>query len=108
MHDFVKIGTLDELKDHGQFSRWSNNHDVLVYRWKEEIKAISNICPHFGGPVGFHRLKDGKFTCLWHNFEFSAETRECVYGIKARLREYQVQIIENDIFIRLQEDSSND
>ena len=47
------IGTLAELNKNKQFSRWINDHDILVYFDKNEIKAISNICPHFGGPVGY-------------------------------------------------------
>ena len=69
-----KIGTLKDLNKNNQFSRWIDDHDILVFKYKGSIKALSNICPHFGGPVGYHEMKfsNGKavFTCLWHNLQF--------------------------------------
>lgn len=58
------LATLDELKKTGQLTRWIDDHDVLLYEYEGEIKALSNICRHFGGPVGYHKHKDGVFTCL--------------------------------------------
>jgi nitrite reductase/ring-hydroxylating ferredoxin subunit len=90
--EFKKIGELSDLDPHGQFSRWLDDHDVLVYRIDGRIKALSNICPHFGGPVGFHKMKDERFTCLWHNFQFSAHDGRCLNLLKLRLREYAVKV----------------
>jgi len=108
VEEFDRIGTMSELEPHGQFSKWLKDHDVLVYRLDGEIKAMSNICPHFGGPVGFHKLRDGKFTCLWHNFQFSASSGRCVYPghIKGmKLREYKVRIDVDDILLQLVENT---
>ena len=70
---------------------------------------MSNICPHFGGPVGFHKVRDGKFTCLWHNFQYSASDGQCVHpahmtGLK--LREYRVRVDADDILVQLVEDTT--
>jgi nitrite reductase/ring-hydroxylating ferredoxin subunit len=61
------------------------------------------VCPHFGGPVGFHKIKNGKFTCLWHNLEFSADSGQCLSAPRLRLREYQLKIEDNTIYARLVE-----
>ena len=106
--NFVRIADVSELERHGQFSKWVDDHDILVFKWKSGIKAISNICPHFGGPVGFHKLKDGCFTCLWHNFQFSAEDGRLVYPtepklLNFRLREYKIKIEGDGIWVQLVE-----
>jgi len=106
MNAFIKIGTLEELEPHGQFSRWSGGHDILVFRHRGTIKALSNICPHFGGPVGYHKMRDGVFTCLWHNLEFAADTGQCLSVSKFKLREYKVKIESNDILVQLVEATS--
>jgi len=106
MISYVKVGTLDELQPHGQFSRWVDDHDILVYELNGTIKALSNICPHFGGPVGFHKMRDGRFTCLWHNFQYSADDGACLYPENMtglRLREYKVKIEGQDILVQLVE-----
>jgi len=100
---FVKVGHLSELDGAGQFSRWVGNHDILVFRRNGVIRAFSNICPHFGGPVGYHELTDGRFTCLWHNLQYDADTGQCLSVAKFKLREYKLMIKDADVFAQLVE-----
>ncbi|MBV9378313.1 MAG: Rieske (2Fe-2S) protein [Alphaproteobacteria bacterium] len=100
---FVKIGYISELEPAGQFSRWVSNHDILVFRRNGVIRAFSNVCPHFGGPVGYHQMTEGKFTCLWHNLQFDADTGQCLSVTKFKLREYKLMIKDEIIFARLVE-----
>jgi len=39
-----------------------DGHDILIFKYNNLIQGISNICPHFGGPIGYHeiKIKDGK------------------------------------------------
>jgi len=106
MAEYIKVGDVAELEGAGQFSRWVGNHDILVFKWNGQIRAFTNVCPHFGGPVGFHKMKNGKFTCLWHNLEFSADTGQCLSVPRLRLREYQLKIEDNSIYARLVEDEA--
>jgi nitrite reductase/ring-hydroxylating ferredoxin subunit len=62
---------------------------------KASIKAISNICRHFGGPVGYHQNKDGVFTCLWHNWKYSCKDGSCISHPGLPLRQYALKIDEN-------------
>jgi nitrite reductase/ring-hydroxylating ferredoxin subunit/putative flippase GtrA len=101
---FVKVGHVAELGAAGQFSRWVGNHDILVFRRNGSIRGLSNICPHFGGPVGYYRLREGKFTCLWHNLQFDADSGRCVMFPKLRLREYKIKVQEGEIYARLVEE----
>jgi nitrite reductase/ring-hydroxylating ferredoxin subunit len=100
---FVKVGHVSELDGAGQFSRWVGNHDILVFRRNGVIRAFSNVCPHFGGPLGFHELTDGKFTCLWHNLQYDADTGQCLSVAKFKLREYELMINDGEIFANLVE-----
>jgi nitrite reductase/ring-hydroxylating ferredoxin subunit/putative flippase GtrA len=100
---FVKIGEVAELGPAGQFSRWVGNHDILVFRHHGTIRALSNICPHFGGPVGYYQLRDGKFTCLWHNLQFDAVSGRCVGFPKLRLREYKIKVERGAIYAQFVE-----
>jgi nitrite reductase/ring-hydroxylating ferredoxin subunit len=97
----VKIGHVTELSEAGQFSRWVGNHDILVFRHDGTIRAFSNICPHFGGPVGYYQLREGKFTCLWHNLQFSADTGHCTAFPKLKLREYKIKVEAGVIYAEL-------
>jgi len=104
---FQRIAAVDELDPHGQFSKWVGDHDIVVFRQNGEIKALSNICPHFGGPVGYHRMKDGVFTCLWHNYRFEAATGRCLNNKNLCLREYKLKVVDGSIWVRLVENAED-
>ena len=100
----IKVGTLEDLKPHNQFSKWVDDHDILVFKFNGKIRAFSNICPHFGGPIGYREIKKNKlnkfvFTCLWHNLEFEVENGICIQSNKLKLREYDLSIEGNDLMV---------
>ena len=100
---YTLVASLDEFKKSGgQMTRWaSDSHDILLYEFEGALVAYSNICRHFGGPVGFHKAKDGKFTCLWHNWQYSCQDGSCLTTPGLSLRRYPVKVIENNIYIDL-------
>ncbi len=100
------IGKISDLDKNNQFTKWVDDHDVLVFRHNNEIKAYSNICPHFGGPIGHHKIRknsEGKhvFTCLWHNLEFDIHKGTCTQVKNFKLREYDLSLEGDDIFVFL-------
>lgn len=101
--ELTRVADVSELEPHGQFSKWIDGHDLLVYRFEGQVKAISNICRHFGGPIGYHKMKDGVFTCLWHCFQFSAKDGSCLTNPKLGSREYKVLVKDGGIWVQLVE-----
>jgi nitrite reductase/ring-hydroxylating ferredoxin subunit len=51
--------------------------ELHIYGSGDEIRAVANVCLHFGGPLD---CQDGKFVCLWHNASFDMATGERVNG----------------------------
>ena len=99
----VKIGNLKDLEKNNQFSRWVEDHDILIYQFNNKIRAISNICPHFGGPIGYHEIKKKNgvnvFTCLWHNLQYNVDTGKCLTQKNFCLRKYEVSLEQSDIYV---------
>ena len=95
------LATVEELRKAGQLTKWIDDHDILLYEFNGEIKAISNICRHFGGPVGFHKGEKGVFTCLWHNWKFSMKDGSCLTCPSLPLRQYDIKIVDEKIYINL-------
>jgi len=99
---YTLVATVQELGKHGQLTKWVDEHDLLIYEFEGEIKAISNICRHFGGPVGYRKHKDGKFTCLWHNWQFDCADGSCTTNPGLPLRQYtDLRIYNGLIYINL-------
>jgi nitrite reductase/ring-hydroxylating ferredoxin subunit len=51
--------------------------EVHVYRAGDRLRAVANVCLHFGGPL---ECKDGKLVCPWHSAAFDMTTGECLAG----------------------------
>jgi nitrite reductase/ring-hydroxylating ferredoxin subunit len=51
--------------------------DIHVYRTGDRIRAVTNVCLHFGGPLD---CSDGKFICQWHKASFDMATGERIEG----------------------------
>lgn len=47
---------------------------VALFFIKGQYFAISNICPHKGGPLAEGELKGAVVTCPWHAWEFDVTT----------------------------------
>ncbi|MBI4245375.1 MAG: Rieske (2Fe-2S) protein [Planctomycetes bacterium] len=99
--EYKLLASIEELEQKGQITKWIDDHDILLYEYEGKIKAISNICRHFGGPVGYHKMKNGTFTCLWHNWQFSGKDGSCLTHPGLPLREYELKIVDNEIYINL-------
>jgi methionine sulfoxide reductase heme-binding subunit len=95
------LASVEELRKVGQLTRWVDEHDILLYEYEGQIKALSNICRHFGGPVGYHKAKDGVFVCLWHNWKFSSKDGSCLTHPGLPLRQYSLRIEDGKIYVDL-------
>jgi nitrite reductase/ring-hydroxylating ferredoxin subunit len=51
--------------------------EVHVYKTENHVRAIANVCMHFGGPL---ECKDGKLVCPWHGASFDLATGERLDG----------------------------
>ena len=94
------------VKNNSYFIKWFDElkDELIIFLDKrEKISIFSSICPHFGGPIGYHeiKIKDDKpvFTCLWHNLQYFVETGQCVTQKKFCLRKYEIEIVKEEIFV---------
>jgi nitrite reductase/ring-hydroxylating ferredoxin subunit len=51
--------------------------EIHVYRSAGTIRAVANVCMHFGGPLD---CNDGKLVCPWHGATFDMATGERIEG----------------------------
>ena len=46
---------------------------IAVFNYKGRFFAVSDVCPHAGGPLSQGWAEDGKVTCPWHGWTFELE-----------------------------------
>ena len=72
--------------------------EVQVYRAGVAIRAVANVCLHFGGPL---ECKDGKFVCPWHGASFDMTTGKRLNGpapAEARLLALSTKVDDDALF----------
>ena len=68
--DFVRAGSLEELKAKGRLVVHGPHRPILVVHDKGRVFALDNRCPHMGFPLDRGSIEDGTLTCHWHHARF--------------------------------------
>lgn len=61
--------------------------------------ALSNVCPHSGGPLGDGKVEGDTIYCPWHGYQFELETGEHAQGLPLAAETYEVVVEDGDIFV---------
>ena len=68
--DFVRAGTLEELRLKGRIVVHGRHRPVLLVHEGGQVFALDNRCPHMGFPLERGSIEDGILTCHWHHARF--------------------------------------
>jgi nitrite reductase/ring-hydroxylating ferredoxin subunit len=68
--DFVRAGTLTELKAKGRLLVHGRHRPILLVYAGGRVFALDNRCPHMGFPLDRGSIEDGILTCHWHHARF--------------------------------------
>ena len=63
--------------------------------------ASSGICPHEDVMLEGGDLEAGRVTCPGHGYEFDLETGRCAHDPALRLRRFPLQLVGDEIHIRI-------
>jgi nitrite reductase/ring-hydroxylating ferredoxin subunit len=80
--DFVRAGTLDELKTLGRRVVRGRHRPVLLVYDNGRVFALDNRCPHMGFPLDRGSVEDGILTCHWHHARFALSSG-CTFDLWA-------------------------
>src|SRR5437667_712686 len=68
--DFVRAGSLEELKAKGRLVVHGPHRPILVLHDRGRVFALDSRCPHMGFPLDRGSVEDGTLTCHWHHARF--------------------------------------
>jgi thiamine pyrophosphate-dependent acetolactate synthase large subunit-like protein/nitrite reductase/ring-hydroxylating ferredoxin subunit len=69
--EWFRVGDIDMLEVDRITTVQIGHTTICLTRTKEGYGAISNRCPHQGGPLGDGFLQDGFVVCPWHGWEYN-------------------------------------
>ena len=80
--DFVRAGTLEELKAKGRLVVHGQHRPILLVHVDGHVFALDNRCPHMGFPLDRGSIEDGILTCHWHHARFAVASG-CTFDLWA-------------------------
>jgi nitrite reductase/ring-hydroxylating ferredoxin subunit len=80
--DYMRAGTLDELKAMGRRVMHGRHRPILLVYDNGRVFALDNRCPHMGFPLDRGSIEDGILTCHWHHARFALSSG-CTFDLWA-------------------------
>lgn len=65
-----------------------------------EFYALTNVCPHSGGPLGDGKVEDDSIYCPWHGYQFELETGAHAQGLPLEAETYAVEVEDGRVYVR--------
>ena len=78
-------------------------YQVGLFRNRDGLFALDNICPHRGAPLHDGFVSDGQVTCPWHQWQFQLEDGVCRNIPKVRIAAYAVEVRDGTIWIDIED-----
>ncbi|WP_336023350.1 Rieske (2Fe-2S) protein [Halobellus salinisoli] len=95
-----QVATVAELEPGTSTVVEVEGEQIALFHVDDEYFALSNVCPHQGGPLGQGRIEDDCVYCPWHGWQFDVETGEHVQGDDA-VGTYDVVVEGDQIHVRV-------
>ena len=67
---WLRVATLDELPEGRVKTVSAGAHSFALTHFEGQYAALSNRCPHQGGPLGEGSIEKGMLRCPWHGYDY--------------------------------------
>lgn len=101
---------LENLKDlpEGRVMTVTAGHTgIALTHFEGKISALSNKCPHQGGPLGEGSIENGMLRCPWHGWDYHPCTGKSPGGYGDGIPTYEVDVRGDGLFIGIEEEKSH-
>jgi nitrite reductase/ring-hydroxylating ferredoxin subunit len=98
--EFVRAGSLEELKAKGRLVLHGGHRPILVVYDHGRVFALDNRCPHMGFPLERGSVDDGILTCHWHHARFDLESG-CTFDLWADdVPIFPVELRDGEVWVK--------
>lgn len=95
-HVAAKLSELEEGKGRVALVKAK---EIALFRQKDKVYALDNVCPHRGGPLGEGALDGDEVICPWHAWSFDLKTGACLAAPDIRQGVYAVKIEGDEVLV---------
>ena len=99
MEKFVKVAQKQEIPEGEGRTFDVEGKQVAVFNSDGKFCAISEHCPHRGGPLGEGYLENTTVICPWHGWQFDVTTGESPVNPAAKVPCYKVKTKGENVYV---------
>ena len=74
---------------------------VAVFNVNGSLFGLESECKHMKASLTKGEISDSILTCPWHHWQYNILTGECLTHSDMKLKRYDVEIVNDDIFLIL-------
>lgn len=89
----------DDLAEGRVMTVTAGTKEVCLTHFEGKYTALTNKCPHQGGPLGEGSIENGYLRCPWHGWDYHPCTGTAPGGYDDGLESYEVKIVDDAIHI---------
>ncbi len=93
----------DELPEGRVTTVAAGRHSFALTHYEGRYAALSNRCPHQGGPLGEGSIEKGMLRCPWHGYDYCPLTGESAFGDSVPT--FPVQVREDGVYVGVEPDA---
>ena len=97
--DWIHVGKVDAILDNKAKIISVSGERVAIFRQKNTLHAISNVCQHQNGPLGEGKIVNGCVTCPWHGFQYVLETGKSPAPFTETVPTFDLKIIRDAVYV---------
>ena len=101
---WYKALELDELPEGRVKTVTCGLETVCMTHYQGKYAALTNKCPHQGGPLGEGSIEKGYLRCPWHGWDFEPLTGKPPGGYDDGIATYSVEIRNDGIYVAFSEE----
>ncbi len=94
---------LDELQEGRVTSVTCGLASLCMTHHEGRYGALSNHCPHQGGPLGEGSIEKGLLRCPWHGWDYDPITGRSPGGFEDGVESFPVEVREDGVYVALPE-----
>ena len=98
----------DELPEGRVKTVTAGHESVCMTHYEGKICALSNACPHQGGPLGEGSIEKGWVRCPWHGWDFHPHTGKDTHGHADGIDVYPVEVREDGVYVGLKPEAPHE
>ena len=102
-----RVASPDELPEGRVKSVSCGLETICLSHFEGRYAALSNKCPHQGGPLGEGSIENGWLRCPWHGWDFHPVTGKPPGGYDDGVPTFPVEVREDGVYVGFEEEAGH-